>query len=187
MKIVEVDLVSTAPYSQSRMHQTPKLDRERGDEYEARTWREKCTTDDNGIVCIPAMALKQCIDTAAKRFAGQIPGKGKSTYTKFFLSGVICEADVSIGVHKDAVPAVTINANSDGVRGSGKRVQRTFPQVPTWAGTATFAVLDDTVTKEVFEKTIMEAGRFVGIGRFRPENGGLNGRFKPAAFRWQEI
>lgn len=187
MKIVEVELTSTAPYSQSRMHSAPKLEKEGMADYEARTWREKCTTNEAGEICIPAMALKQCLDKAAKSFGGQIPGKGKSTYTKHFLAGVICESDVSIGILKDDVPSVTINANSDGVRGSGKRVHRTFPQVPAWNGVARFAVLDDTITKPVFEKMLTEAGRFVGVGRFRPENGGLNGRFKPVSFKWSEL
>lgn len=187
MKLVEVDLVATAPYSQSRMHDTAKLDKERPDDYETRTWREKCTVNDDGIICIPAMALKQCLDTAAKRFGGQIPGKGKSTYTKHFLGGVICLSDVSLGIKKDDVSSVTINANSDGVRGSGKRVRRTFPQIGTWKGTAQFHIFDDTVAKDVFEKTLSEAGKFVGIGRFRPENGGLNGRFDAVAFRWTDL
>lgn len=187
MKIVEVDLVSTAPYSQSRMHDTVRPDKETHDAFEKRTWREKCTTDDAGNVVIPAMSFKQALDSVAKRMGIQIPGKGKATYTKHFVGGVICEADVPIGYHKDTIPSITINANSDGIRGSGKRVQRTFPQVPNWKGTARFLVLDDTVTPEVFEKHIREAGRFIGIGRFRPEKGGLNGRFEPTAFRWSDV
>lgn len=187
MKRVEVDLVSTAPYSQSRQHDTPELDKETKGDWDARTWRDKCTTDDDGNVCIPAMALKQCLDVAAKRFGGQIPGKGKATYTKSFLSGVICEANVPIGWHKDTVPSITLRVDAKGVRGGGTRVPRTFPQVPNWKGTAVFYILDDTVTRTIFEKCLIEAGRFVGIGRFRPENGGLNGRFTVEAFRWSEI
>ncbi len=186
-KMVEVDLVSTAPYSQSRQHGTPELPKEGKDAYEQRTWREKCTTDASGIICIPAMGFKQALDDVAKMMSVQIPGKGKATYTKHFKSGVICESDVSIGVHKDDVAPITISANSDGIRGSGKRVPRTFPQVPSWKGTVRFAVLDDTITQDIFEKYVEEAGRFIGVGRFRPQNGGLNGRFKPVAFRWSDI
>jgi hypothetical protein len=187
MKIVEVRLESTSPYSQSRMHDTPKLDRERPDDYEVRTWREKCTVDGDGVICIPAMALKQMLDASAKLLGIQIPGKGKSTFTKHFKAGVICEGDVPIGVRKEDVPSVTINANSTGERGSGKRVKRTFPIVSQWSGTARFAIFDETVTRDIFERHLTEAGRFVGIGRFRPENGGLYGRFKPTSFRWSEL
>lgn len=187
MKIVEVDLVSTAPYSQSFKHDTEKPDKETHDDYEKRTWRAKCTTDEAGNIMIPAMAFKQALDAVAKRMGIQIPGKGKATYTKHFVGGVICEADTPIDYHRDTVPSITINANSDGIRGSGKRVSRTFPQVPDWKGTARFVILDDTVTPEIFEKHLTEAGRFIGIGRFRPEKGGLNGRFRPVEFRWSEI
>lgn len=187
MKIATVKLKSTAPYSQSRMHDTPKLDRETADAYEQRTWREKTTTDASGQICIPAMSFKQCLDAVAKVLGHQIPGKGKSTYTKHFKAGVICEAEIPLGVMKDNVASVTINANSDGVRGSGKRVKRTFPLIPEWEGIARFVILDDTITKDVFERHMTEAGRFVGIGRFRPENGGLNGRFQPVKFDWSEV
>lgn len=187
MKMVTVELESITPYTQSRMHDTPKIEKETADLHEQRTWREKTTTNKDGIICIPAMALKGALDTASKMLGTQIPGKGKSTYTKHFKAGVICEADVPLGVKKDEVGSITINANSDGVRGSGKRVKRTFPIIPQWKAIATFAVLDDTITKDIFEKHLTEAGRFVGIGQFRPENGGLNGRFKPVSFKWSEM
>jgi hypothetical protein len=184
MRMVQVHLQSTAPYSQSRNHDEPKLDRETHDAYDLRTWREKCTTDESGTICIPAMAFKQALDAAAKVLGRQIPGKGKSTYTKHFKAGVLCESDVSLGIAKDAVAPVAISCNADGVRGSGKRVRRTFPVIPAWEGVARFAILDDTITPKVFEEHLTEAGRFVGVGRFRPENGGLNGRFKPVRFDW---
>jgi hypothetical protein len=187
-KIVEVHLSSVSPYSQSRQHDTPKLNKETWDSYEQRTWREKCTVDSEGNVVMPAMALKQALDAVAKRLSEQIPGKGKSTFTKHFASGVICEENVVlVGCEKENCPSVTINANADGKRGSGKRVKRTFPQWPKWSGVARFAILDDTVTPAVFERHLNEAGRFIGVGRFRPENGGLNGRFRCEKFVWSDV
>jgi hypothetical protein len=187
-KIVEVDFTGVSPYSQSRKHNTPKLDKETWDDQEARTWREKCTVNEKGEIVIPAMAFKQALDAVAKRLGDQIPGKGKSTYTKHFVGGVICEEDVMlVGCYKKDCPSITISANSDGVRGSGKRVDRTFPQWPKWNGRARFVIMDDTITNEVFERHFREAGRFIGVGRFRPEKGGLNGRFQPTAFQWQNI
>ncbi len=187
MKTVTVHIRGLAPYSQARMHDTPKLEKEAMDAYEQRTWREKSNYDRDGIIYIPAMALKQAMDAAAKKLGDQIPGKGKSTYTKYFVADVICAANASLGVHKDDVPSVTINANADGVRGSGKRVKRTFPVIDQWEATATFMIFDDTVTEEVFERTLRVAGSGIGIGRFRPEKGGLNGRFEPTRFDWQKV
>ena len=184
MREVTVQIQGLSPYSQSRMHDAPKLDKETADAYEKRTWREKMTTDAKGMVVIPAMAFKQALPVAARKMGLQIPGRGKSTYTKFFEADVICTADAPLGIHKDDVGAITINANSDGVRGSGKRVKRTFPQIPEWSTEAHFMIFDDTVTPEVFEQVFRAAGMGVGIGRFRPENGGLNGRFEPTRFEW---
>jgi len=184
MRSVSVTLQSTTPYSQSRQHETAKQSGETADAYEVRTWREKCNTTDKGLVFIPAMALKQALDAAAKKAGLQIPGKGKSTYAKYFLADVICDADVVLSVQKKDVSSVRISANVDGVRGSGKRVWRTFPVVPSWTAQADFTIMDDTVSKEVFEKMLAIAGASIGIGRFRPEKGGLNGRFKPTKFEW---
>lgn len=185
MRSVRVTLESTTPYSQSRQHETLALDKEGKDEYEKRTWREKCSYDSHGEVYIPAMAFKQALDAAAKKLGQQIPGKGKSTYTKFFVSDVICNGNVPLGVTKDDVDMVRISANVDGIRGSGKRVWRQFPVIQHWSADVEFTIMDDTVTKKVFEETLSVAGQSVGIGRFRPEKGGLNGRFKLVKTNWQ--
>lgn len=185
--IATVKLKSAAPYSASRLHRAEKLNKETHDDYEVRTWREKSNYDEDGIVFIPAMAFKQAVDSAARMFSTQIPGKGKSTYTKHFLSGCLCTENLSIGVHKDDMPPITINANSDGVRGSGKRVERTFPQIPSWSGETQFMVLDDTITKEIFEKTLKDAGLFIGVGRFRRHNGGMNGAFSVEEVSYQDL
>ncbi len=184
MRNVKVSMSSITPYSQSRQHETPKLNGETNDAHELRTWREKCNYNKEGFLIIPAMALKQCMDSAAKKSGLQIPGKGKSTYSKYFVADVICDADVILPIKKDQVESIRISANVDGVRGSGKRVWRTFPVVPTWTGTANFTILDDTVTKDIFETVFKIGAASIGIGRFRPEKGGLNGRFRPTKFEW---
>ncbi|SCM71561.1 conserved hypothetical protein [uncultured Pleomorphomonas sp.] len=189
MRICKAELRSATPYSQSRAidpDEHPKLPKEDAAGYDKRLWREKSTVNADGTVCIPAMALKMSIDEAIKRLNIGIPGRGKSTYTKFFLAGQICDADVPIGIKKDDLESITIWANADGVRGSGKRVKRIFPYIQSWSGTATFAILDDVIPKDIFERALVEAGRLVGIGRFRPEKGGMIGRFYVDGFEWAE-
>jgi hypothetical protein len=65
-------------------------------------------------------------------------------------------------------------------------VKRTFPVVPVWGGELEFYVLDDTISKDVFEKVLTETGRFIGIGQYRPQQGGTNGRFEVVKTVWQE-
>lgn len=190
MRICIAKLKSATPYSQSRAidpDEFPKLPKEDAAGYDARLWKEKATYDESGIVCIPQMALKMSVDEAIKRLNIGIPGRGKSTYTKFFVAGQICEENVNLGIKKDDLQQITIWANADGVRGSGKRVRRKFPYIPEWSGVAKFALLDDVIPKDVFEKALTEAGRLVGIGRFRPEKGGYMGRFSVEGFQWSEV
>lgn len=190
MRICNVSMKSVTPYSQSKIVDQeifPMKEKESHEEFDKRMWREKATYNGDGTVCIPAMALKMAVDEAVKRLNIGIAGRGKSTYTKFFVAGQICDSDVPIGIKKDDLEQITIWANADGVRGSGKRVKRRFPYVQQWHGTARFAILDDVIPNKVFEKAITEAGRLIGIGRFRPEKGGFLGRFEVAGFEWSEI
>jgi len=186
MKICRTKLSSITPYSQSRQHNTQRDEKEGWDDYERRTWQDKAHLNEEGFVYIPPMAFKQALDATAKRLGIQIPGRGKSTYTKHFLSGVLVMDPLVTDTHISKVEGEWISANSDGVRGSGKRVQRCFPVVPKWQGALPFHVLDDTITETVFERVLRECGQFVGIGRFRPENGGFYGRFTVDSLKWEK-
>jgi hypothetical protein len=186
MITAKVTLKSLSPYSQSRPHVTPKLDKEGADAYEQRTWKERLHTDANGEVFIPHAAFKNCLSEAAKYLSLQIPGKGKSTYTKHFEAGVMVLTPTPLGIHKDEVTGETLYLNADGVRGSGKRVWRTMPLIPSWKGEVEFVVLDPTITEEVFRKVLEEAGRLIGIGRYRPRNNGIYGRFAIEKLVWTD-
>lgn len=187
MKKVLIHLRSIAPYTQSRQHHSPKLEKESPVDYEERTWLEKTTTDQEGNICIPAMAFKQALDRAGKMLGMQIPGRGKATYTKHFMAGVMIPQNLRLPAKKGDVKKITINAHANGVRGPGKRVIRHFPQIEQWAGELEAFIIDETVTPYVFEKHFKEAGMIVGIGQYRPENGGTNGRFVCDKFEWSEV
>jgi hypothetical protein len=180
-------LRAISPYSQSRAHETPKKEKETPDAYEVRTWPEKAHFDDKGAVFIPPMSFKMSLDAAAKYLSIQIPGKGKSTYTKHFASGVLVLNPVYVGVKKSELRYDRIHANADGVRGSGKRVWRYFPRIEDWKADVEFNIYDEAVTRDVFTRVLEEAGKFIGIGRFRPQNGGFYGRFAVEGVKWQEI
>jgi len=87
MRTFVASLKSISPYSQSKHHMTPKLSREQADDYEKRTWPEKLHINEDGNVIITPMTFKNCLSNAAQFISEQIPGKGKSTYTKLgFIS-----------------------------------------------------------------------------------------------------
>lgn len=184
-----VTITGLSPLSQSRQHDAPMLDREDRGDYDKRTWREKLnvqTIDGRKTVVIPAHGLHQCIASAAQYSKRQIPGHGKSTWTKHFTSGISIPEDAPLGVDPADVQCVVISANVDGKRGSGKRVTRRFPIIPEWSTTFEVWILDPIITEEVFREMVDIAGMFIGLGRFRPQNGGTNGRFKLANLAWQD-
>jgi len=185
MKTALVQLSSMTPLSMSKHYVVEKLNKELPRDYEERTWRERLHYDSNGEVFIPLTMLKNSISAAAKYLSIQIPGKGKATYTKHFESGMIANNNIKLGIKKEDVIGEWVFVPSDGKRGGTTRVDKCFPRIDKWEGTAEFTILDDTITKDVFEMHVKEAGRFIGIGRFRPRNNGYYGRFNAEVLSWK--
>ena len=173
-----------SPMCFGRFHNTPKLTKEAHDDYEKRTWREKLHSDAEGFVYATPMMFKNCIAAAAKYLSVHIPGKGKATYTKHFEAGVLVNDTVYIlkdgeKIKKDDVEGYWMLVPADGRRGGTKRVQKCFPKIQEgWEAEIKFHILDSTITADVFEQHLKEAGNFIGIGSFRPRNNGYFGRFK---------
>jgi len=181
-----VKLKSAAPYSQSEMREVQKEEKETHDVFEKRSWMEKGHYMPDGEMFIPPMALKKSVETAARELALQIPGRGKKTYKSAFKNGILAVEPVLLGINRNSgkIRVNWILANADGVSGSGKRVPRAFPTVDAWEATWTVMVVNEAITEEVFTKHIEEAGKYVGIGQFRPENGGFFGRFTVESVKW---
>ena len=187
MHAATVRLRSVSPYSQSRFHNTPALDKEGKDDYEKRTWQNRLHVSEDGNVFIPPMAFKNCLSECAKFISIQIPGKGKATYTKHFEAGVMVMEPSALSIKAQDVPGEWYHVPSDGQRGGSKRVLKCFPAIASWETNVKFYVLDDTITKDVFEKHLSQAGQFIGVGRFRPRNNGFYGRFEIVNLKWEEV
>lgn len=185
MRIAIATLRSVSPYSQSRPVQSLKSRDETHDDFEQRTWRERCHVDGKGQAYIPPMGFKNCIAEAAKYKSIQIPGKGKSTYTKHFEAGILCKEPMPLGVALEDIKGERLFVPADGKRGGGKRVWKTFPVFHEWSGEVEFLVLDELIDDEVFHNHLVDAGQFIGIGRFRPRNNGFYGRFAVESIVWK--
>jgi len=186
-KVATVKMHSISAYQQGRPFQITKEDKESYDAFEERTWRERLHTNEDGTVFIPGIQFKKCLETAASFLSIKIPGKGNSLFTKHFLAGVLVLENLQLGINKDTISGLKVFCDSRGVRGgSNPRVWKTFPTITEWEGTVEYYILDDTITKEVFEKVARESGNFIGIGVFRPKNGGCYGRFEIDEISWSE-
>ena len=180
--IAEIELV--APYCQSRFHNTPKLNKESADAYEKRTWMERLHYDENGQILIPGGAFANCVKEAAKYLS--IKTTGQATWTKHFEAGVQVLMDIPTGIHKkDAMP-VEMFVPSNGVRGAGKRVMKTYPVMPagTVKVTVEFNITDDAITAPIFAEHLQQAGLLIGVGSFRVRNSGTYGRFNVNQLTW---
>lgn len=185
MKTATFTLNGVSPISFSRHVQSPKNTGESGAAYEERTWRERCHTDANGLVIFPGMALKNMLADTAKFLAESVPGKGKATYTKHFEAGLMVVNPLEFGVPLKDVESETLFVPSDGKRGGGKRVEKTFPLIRKWSVAGEVIILDPLLEEsvDVLERYLTYAGKFIGMGRWRPRNNGMYGRFTVSGFK----
>jgi len=193
MKIAHVKLRGIASYSQSRYHETERKSDESDASFEERTWRERTHVNSEGNVIIPPMAFAKSIAAAAKYKAKVIPGKGKQTWTKHFEAGILNLEPPEIKmngmpIQKKDIDGEWLFVPSNGVPGGGKRVKKHFPFVREgWECELDYHVLDDQITEEIFEEFLVVSGKFIGIGRFRPQSGGFYGRFEVIEVAWPEV
>lgn len=192
-RLCRVEMRSTSPYSQSHYFKSERGDKETPLEFDQRCWIEKAHIAENGQAYIPPMALKRSIDEAAKRLA--IRKKGQTLFTKYIEAGTACVEEVYLHdwdmrpITQERIKSQSLMCDAEGKKGSrgGKMVLRTFPLFPQWTATAELHVFDASIPNHVYERCVRSAGVFVGLGRFRPENGGYYGRFEVTAIEWESM
>ena len=185
--LANVHIIGLSPLSQSRDHGLPRLEGESHEDADIRLWREKLTVSPStGTVIIPQHGMHQALIAAAKYSGKQIPGQGKKTWTAKLTTGIAIFDEIDTRLSPADAQCVTISANADGVRGSGKRVQRRFPIFHEWDARFQIHILDPIITEAVMRDMLELAGMFIGVGRFRPEKGGSNGRFRIGSMAWTD-
>lgn len=189
MKKVTVTITGTAPISFSRPIIEKKKTGETHDDFENRTWRDRVHLDSDGCAFIPPMALKNCLSEVAKYLGESVPGKGKATYTKNFEAGVMVIDPMLLNVKAKDIEGERLFVPASGKRGDGKRVWKTFPMIRKWTTEAIIYLLDPVLTgkPEKVQEYLEHAGKFIGMGRFRPRNNGFYGRFEISNFQVEDV
>jgi hypothetical protein len=184
----EITIEGISTYSPGKVIASARKKQESADDHDERCWKERCTVGDDDIVCVPRMAFKLALESAAIFSGEKIVGKGNATYSKHFCQGVLAVEDIPLGIRLADVECEKLFVPSDGkraimARGGSKRVMRRFPVIyPPWKAVVRLVVVDETITPEVMKKMCCDAGLYIGLGRFRPQVGGYNGRFKVTKF-----
>lgn len=192
MQQVTIEIEGTSYLSQSKLI-PPKPSKSPGtaEDYERAHWREKAHVSESGEVVIPGVSIHAALVESARRLG--LKHKRMSLAT-FVQSGLMVAGDVGTGASIDTVKAITIPCSVKGIRGakSGSRVPRSFPMIPPgWRGTINLVVFEPILQGETGMRDLKRiteyAGVFVGLGRWRPETGGYNGRFQVNSFTPGEI
>lgn len=178
---LKFELVSSSPL----FFGAPVFEKRKSDEtheqLEERVWREKVRRTASGQVYVQPFALKNALEAAGSRLNMKLTGK--ATYTKLFRQGIVIQDEIILRgttgkpLTIDDVRPIQMFVPSDGKRGSGKRVMKIFPQVQEWNASVEILCFDNRLTEDVVRAHLEEAGKFIGFGSMRVENGGVAGRF----------
>jgi hypothetical protein len=186
MQRYHADVQSLTPYSQGRPHHTPKREQEQAEAYDRRTYLERLHVA-SGRIYIPPMAFKQCLTKTAGYLNMQIAGRGKATYRKIFVQGVMINEPVLLDLTPEDTRLERIFTSLTPQKANGPRGWRHFPVIDAWQGTVQIDVLDELITQAVLKKHFEVGGMVTGIGVWRPENNGMWGRFKLLDLRPVEV
>lgn len=152
---------------------------------ESLTWKFRARYNDAGNVIIPNMAFYGALVSGMRYTGDRIPGQGKKTWADKFRRGLYVENDVALPFTMDTIQGMQLFVPSDGKKGSSSKVLKIFPVMQEWGGTFSVRILDNIITQDVFAQAVNVAGSFVGLGRWRPEKEGMNGRFEMTNLKWK--
>ena len=129
----------------------------------------------NGTIYQPASHIRGTLINAGKDL--RIKGKGKATYSKTLASMVVVEPEAIPHKFKEwtVFPACTVNPSTKG------RIVTYRPKFDKWELEFRL-IIDDEVPIEVVKEALERAGRYVGIGDWRPATKGMYGKFMVTKF-----
>ena len=132
---------------------------------------------ENDKVLLPSVYLKNCIVEAGKQF--KIIGKGKSTYSKIIASTVEIQPFM-IEMDNGEMEIFRISAVNPTTKG---RMMIERPKFSKWSATFEIVLNDPAVPVSVINEILEHAGKYVGVGDWRPEKKGMFGKFMITSFK----
>lgn len=167
MKKVEVKIKGIVPLLQNRFvgEEDESASQRTGVVDRSEDWRNALYSDEKIGIYEPSEHVWGSMIKAASNF--QIPGRGKKTYKDLIKSGIVLEPDkIPLGKKEpdeiDKRPVV--------IRGS--RILRQRPMMKEgWKLSFSVNILDEQLQPEVVKRILVHAGKYIGIGDFRPRFG----------------
>jgi len=137
---------------------------------------QKLYVDAEGTIYQPANHIEQTLMEAGKKV--RVKGQGKATYSKLFGS--------MISVEPDAIPHInqkyTINKSLVVIPSTKGRVMRYRPEFKDW-GLKFFVFAEDEIAGPMIKEALELAGKYSGVGDWRPAKKGKFGKFQVVLFK----
>jgi len=166
MEIYEVKIVGEKPllmHAPVGLESKPKL--RRGEHLDPKTEAEKYLyKDSEGRICIPSVNIKACIRDAGANY--KVSGR-RSTFKSMIKAGLDIKPYPNVplihnGWQVDVRPVVVQRS----------RILRARPRFDEWSLEFQIVNRDPTIIhKETLRKILIDAGKYYGLGDFRPEFG----------------
>lgn len=179
MEKIKVQIEGTTPILFNRFRDTAiegKSKKRTGAMAEAEI-EDKLYQDEDGKTQLPSVYLKNCIVEASKQF--KIVGKGKSTYSKLVASTVDIEPFM-IELEAGKYEVFRISAVNPMTKG---RMMTERPKYNKWKAEFEIILNDPAVPVSVINEILEHAGKYVGVGDWRPEKKGMFGKFLISEFK----
>lgn len=128
-----------------------------------------CYRNEKNQIYIPSTHFKGAMIKSAVDFVY----KGKKTYKEYIKSGIIISENEII-----LNPQEYIVNNTPVVVGRS-RIIRSRPEFKNWNCKFTIEITDESLDSNIIKDILVEAGKYKGVGDFRPEYG----RFEVTEFK----
>ena len=153
-----------SPLLSNRMDIEPiKKKKKAGEGYDNQGDAEKALYKDDGVICQPSIHFEAAMVKAASNY--KIPGAGKKTYKDAFKGGIIINPLMI--PHK--IPIWKLDLQSVVV--GRARIIRARPRFDSWELDFEITNIDERILQDVIKDCLVDAGKFVGIGDYRPKFG----------------
>jgi len=137
---------------------------------------KKLYIDMDGNIYQPATHIERALIEAGKKI--RVKGKGKATYSKLFGSMItVPELDIPHKIPEyEILKALVVIPSTKG------RVMRYRPIFKKWK--LEFNIdIEDEIDPNAVKEALEIAGKYVGIGDWRPEKKGKYGKFQVTSFQ----
>ena len=143
---------------------------------------------DERYVGLPSDNIMTCLREGGAKIP--VAGKGKETFKKRTQSGVMVNEiqwpievngttipwpevnklleEEDFSVHQETVKGLGFNLFVKGARIGRSKHIRVRPRFDTWKATGTIVVFDESITQDVLARVFDVAGKYCGIGDWRP-------------------